>query len=223
MWSILTFGKHKGKSLPQVILHDPDYFFWAVEEGVFDRGRFVEEACLLEYRATNIEIPRPNPRDWCVRYTTDRNGKFAGFDIIEVTTPSQLDSIEMWREECLDLSAPRRFKQYDKLGCRLLLRNFKYYIFGSRDVRLTKQKCEKFFSNQSNFVLPVGKLRMSLVGPFAERDQPNSWEGLLAANREKGRLGAEEEGSLEGLFDFGSDLPTDSPSKGPSPEPGRGR
>jgi hypothetical protein len=118
----------------------------------------------------------------------------------------------MWREECLDLSAPRRFKRYDKLGCRLLLRGFKYYLFGSEDARLTKQRCEEFFSNQSNFVLPVGKPRASLRGPFAEPDQPNSWEALLAAKREKGRREAEEEGGLEGLFDFGSDLPTDRPA-----------
>jgi hypothetical protein len=27
MWSIINFSKHKGKSLPEVILHDPDWFF----------------------------------------------------------------------------------------------------------------------------------------------------------------------------------------------------
>jgi hypothetical protein len=44
--------------------------------------------------------------------------------------------------------------------------------------------------------------RIRLGGPFAKRDQPNSWDALLAANREKGRREAEEEGSLEGLFEF---------------------
>ena len=37
MWSIIKFGKHKGKSLPEVILHDPDWFFWAVEAHYFDK------------------------------------------------------------------------------------------------------------------------------------------------------------------------------------------
>ena len=35
MWSIIKFGKYESKkSLPEVILHDPDWFFWAVEEHV---------------------------------------------------------------------------------------------------------------------------------------------------------------------------------------------
>ena len=131
MWSILTFGKYKGKSLPQVILSDPDWFFWAAEGDVF-RGRFAEEASLLEYRACNIKIPKPNPEDWCVRYYTDPQRKICGLRHHRSRRNSQqLDSIEMWREDCLDLSVARRFKSYDKLGGRLLLRAFKYYFFGS--------------------------------------------------------------------------------------------
>jgi hypothetical protein len=29
-WLQLRFGKHEGKTLPQIVLSDPDYFFWAV-------------------------------------------------------------------------------------------------------------------------------------------------------------------------------------------------
>jgi hypothetical protein len=138
MWSILTFGKHKGKSLPQILLSDPDWFFWAAERDVF-RGRFAEEASLLEYGGCNIKIPKPNPQEWCVRYYTDRNGRFAGFDLIELATnPLQLDSIEIWREDRLDLSVPRRFKSYDKLGSRLLIRQFKEYFFDRKATRLSK-------------------------------------------------------------------------------------
>jgi len=28
-WSTLPFGKHKGKTLPQIVFADPDWFFWA--------------------------------------------------------------------------------------------------------------------------------------------------------------------------------------------------
>jgi len=35
-WSTLKSGKYEGKTLPQVLFKDPDYFFWAIEEGVFD-------------------------------------------------------------------------------------------------------------------------------------------------------------------------------------------
>lgn len=197
MWSILTFGKHKGKSLPRILLSDPDWFFWAAEGDVF-RGRLAEEASLLEYRGCNIKIPKPNPQDWCVRYYTDRNGRFAGFDLIELATnPLQLDSIEMWREDRLDLSVPRRFKSYDKLGSRLLIRQFKEYFFDRKVTRLTKQKCEAFFSDKSNFILPTGRRPQSV-----DRDkEPNNWETILAAHREGGRGEVEEESSLSALFE----------------------
>jgi len=42
-WSILPFGKHKGKTLPQIVFTDPDWFFWAMEENVF-KGPLKREA-----------------------------------------------------------------------------------------------------------------------------------------------------------------------------------
>jgi hypothetical protein len=191
MWSILNFGKYKGKSLPQVILHDPDYFFWVFEKGIFDKGMFVEQARILEVRACNIKIPKAKPDDWCVRYYTDPNGRFAGFDIIEIAENSQrLDSIEMWREANLDLSVARRFKSYDKLGGRILLRAFKYYFFGSEDIRRTKQRCEEFFSNENNFALTSTK------GPgrlFSNHKVPSTWDELLMERKKQIRREVEEE------------------------------
>jgi hypothetical protein len=158
LWSNLTFGKYKGKSLPQVILHDPDYFFWGCEKRIFDKDGFVEQAYILEGRACNIKIPKPRPEEWRVLYYTDPNGRFAGFNIVNhAEDPAQLDSIEMWREDSLDLSVARRFKSYDKLGGKILLRKFKCYFFGSAGIRLTKQRCEEFFSNKDNFVVTLGQ------------------------------------------------------------------
>jgi len=43
-WSILKFGKHKGRTLPQVLFQDPDWFFWAVENDKFHSptGKFAQ-------------------------------------------------------------------------------------------------------------------------------------------------------------------------------------
>jgi hypothetical protein len=35
MWTTIDFGKHSEKTLPQVILSDPDWFFWATHNKVF--------------------------------------------------------------------------------------------------------------------------------------------------------------------------------------------
>jgi hypothetical protein len=134
LWSDLTFGKYKGKSPPQVVLHDPDYFFWGVEKQIFDKDVFLAQVSILEARAYNIKIPKPTPEDWCVQYYTDRTGRFAGFDIVEVAKNPARDLIEMWCEDSLDLSVARRFKSYDELGGKILIQAFKYHFLGSEHV-----------------------------------------------------------------------------------------
>jgi hypothetical protein len=153
MGGIITFGKrHNGKYLAKVVLDDPDWFFWAMDEDAFDRDPgLLAEAHDLAYKARNIKIPKPNPEEWCIRYTT-LDGKFADFKIIEAATPCSHDSPTMFRADHLDLSVPRSLKQYDKLGCKLLLKQFKHYFLGSRDVRLTRRWCDQFFANPNNFV-----------------------------------------------------------------------
>ena len=42
-WSSLEFGKHEGKTIPQVVFSDPDWFFWAIQEDVFRNKGPIEE------------------------------------------------------------------------------------------------------------------------------------------------------------------------------------
>src|ERR1035441_8332654 len=55
-WTELMFGKHYGKTLPQLAFTDPDYLFWALAEGVFNRYGLRGEARLVCQRATHIRI-----------------------------------------------------------------------------------------------------------------------------------------------------------------------
>ena len=153
MWSIIKFGKYESKSLPEVILHDPDWFFWAVEEHVFNKyPGLLPEARDLSYKACHIKIPKQNPHDWRIRYIAMPDGKFADFQIIEAATPLSHDSPTMWRHGHLDLAVPRSLERFDKLGCKLLLKRFKHYFLGSTEARLTKQWCESFFASSNNFL-----------------------------------------------------------------------
>ena len=154
MWSIISFGKkHKGKSLPEVILHDPDWFFWAVEAHYFRKHPDLQaEARDLSYKACNIKIPRANPQEWRIRYVTTRDGKFADFEIIDAATPLSHDLPTMWRHVHLDLAVPRSLKRYDKLGYKLLLKRFRHHFLGSTRTPLTKRWCEDFFANSNNFL-----------------------------------------------------------------------
>jgi hypothetical protein len=49
------------------------------------------------------------------------------------------------------LAWPLRGKKYNKRAGRILIRDFRIHYFGKHK-RLTKQRCEEFFSNDKNFL-----------------------------------------------------------------------
>jgi hypothetical protein len=69
MWTVCNLGKwyDKGMTLPQILLADPDFLFWAVEKGAF-RGRQADEAKELDRKARRIKIPKPDPENWEIQY-----------------------------------------------------------------------------------------------------------------------------------------------------------
>jgi hypothetical protein len=145
-WTPLNFGTHKGKSLPQVIISDPDWFFWAVASGVFT-GTLVAEAEDLVEKATAIKIPKRHSKRWRVEYRYEDRGSFLGFEFVRRNSHC---GHHVTRLPYLDLSCVRRGKAYDKKGCRNLLGDFRRYCLGKKSA--TKRRCEKFFSNSKNFV-----------------------------------------------------------------------
>ena len=80
IWTTVPFGKHIGKTLPQIILSDPNWFFWAAK---FLYGPLATEAEVLVRRARSIKIPRLNPKKWAIEYRRDRDDRFLGIDIVK--------------------------------------------------------------------------------------------------------------------------------------------
>jgi hypothetical protein len=149
-WTTLNFGRHAGRSLPEIILADVDWFFWALNKDVF-LGRLAKEAEKLVQRATAIKISKPNPKHWQVEYSYDDTGGFSGFCFIKANIPLYCGSRAIRLLPYLDLSYARGRKAYDKRGCRKLLRDFRYHYFG-KHTRLTKRRCKDFFNDKSNFL-----------------------------------------------------------------------
>jgi hypothetical protein len=145
VWSIVDFGKWagKGKTLPQIILSDPDWFFWAVENGAF-KGILAGEAQKLARRAAGIKLPPPKAATHCIQHWISPDGKYARFDVIEKDQPDHHGSSTEIRRDSLHLGFPRGMKQYDKLGCRLMTDSLKRHWF--KGARLTKAKVEANFS-----------------------------------------------------------------------------
>ena len=151
-WRPVNFGKHRGKTLPQIVFSDPDWFFWAIEDDVF-KGAQKVEAELIAARAKSIRIPDNAKGDLQAEYLVHQpTGKFAGMDIVPTSRPLHEGSSPAFRKNVIDLSTARSIAPYDKLGCRNLIAAAKHALFGSSSARLTQQKCESFFDTPSNFV-----------------------------------------------------------------------
>jgi hypothetical protein len=145
-WTILNFGKHVGRTLPQIVLSDPNWFFWAHRKKIFC-DRLAIEAKILAARATHIRIPKRPPRRWQVEYRWDREGRFLGFDFVEAK--SSCHSPLLSRLPHLDLGYVRRGTFHDKRDCRRLIQEFRRRYFQGSN--LTKRRCEGFFDYEDNF------------------------------------------------------------------------
>jgi hypothetical protein len=143
-WSIVPFGKYRGKTLPEIILQDPDWFFWMLSKLY---GKIGDEAQELARRARSIKIPKRGRERREVEYDFDNDHRFTGFGFVDADSPPSRSTIRL---PYLDF---RRFlrRKYDKRAGRIMLRDFRSHYFG-RHKRITKQRCEEFFSNDANFI-----------------------------------------------------------------------
>ena len=142
-WTTVPFGKYIGKTLPEIVLSDPNWVFWAAK---FLYGPLATEAEALVKLARNIKIPRPNSKKWAVEYRRDRDDRFLGIDIVKAN--GHAHSL-FARLPHLDLAFVRRGNVHDTRDCRRVIRDFRRLYFGG--LNLTKSRCEAFFEDVNNF------------------------------------------------------------------------
>jgi hypothetical protein len=158
-WIPLNFGKHINKTLPQVVWSDPDWFFWAYEEGVLNRPPALQHQADDVYRrATSIRIPQTGTEELVAEYAACLSlggplGKYAGVQVVPKSQPAHNGYTRTFRLPVFNLAVPRIIHPYDKSGGRQLVKSLKPYLFGDPERRLTRQVCEEFFENDDNFVL----------------------------------------------------------------------
>ena len=145
-WSAVPFGKYEGKTLPEIIVRDADWFFWMVPKLY---GKLADEAEELARKVRAIKIPLPRRKNLEVEYRYEDGNRFCGFAFVDGINARY----SRWstRLPHLDLTWPLRRKKYDKRAGRILIRDFRFHYFGEHK-RLTKDRCEEFFSNDRNFI-----------------------------------------------------------------------
>src|SRR5580700_6226724 len=156
-WTILPFGKHQGKTLPQIVLSDPDWFFYMLPRFY---GRLADQAQEIARKARAIKVPALNGKPRAVEYWYEEGPRFVGFGFVDANCPRYNN----WGYimPYLDLSWVRREKAYDKRGSNCLIRDFRRNYFGP-NTRLTKERCEAFFDDEANFVNRASYLKASLT------------------------------------------------------------
>jgi hypothetical protein len=147
-WSPVQFGKYEGLSAPQIVLKDPDYFFWAMEETPLKDNL---EAIEVYEKARRIIPIRDGSSNWRVEYCYMGPQGFYGFELVEPTRPRHHGSSTTTRRDYIDLAAARAFKVYDKTGGKMLISSLKETVFGNASIRFTKRVAEEFFSTEENF------------------------------------------------------------------------
>lgn len=148
-WTTINFGKHKGKTLPQIIFDDADWFFYAYEQGYFKNG-LAHEAREVYRRARSIRIPEQDGKKMLVEYRFDpRTGKFATMFLIAEGPIFERQTVS----SVIDFCVPKSRAPYDKLGNKNFVFALKAILFGDQSRRLSKQAREEFFSDDANFVL----------------------------------------------------------------------
>ncbi len=152
--SELTFGRHQGKTLPQIVLKDPDWFFWALRRRLF-RPPLAAEAKDITYKICHIKIPRPNPEEWKFELICNSDGKLLNLRLLR-TEDAVYGHVNKQIMGVLDMSWPRLWGGYGKSSCKCLLAAIRHYYFGGS--RMTKARCEAFFSNNANFAWKDQKL-----------------------------------------------------------------
>lgn len=152
-WTPIYYLKeHKGKTLPEIFIKDPDLFFYLYEIN-FLKGINKTEADKIYQRARSIRIPDSEGRDMVVEYSFDpRTGKFLDFEIVPRSQPRHTGSTNTLRKGVIDLYQSRKKKEYDKLGSKHMIKGLKSILGRHYKIeKFTKKFWEDFFDNEENF------------------------------------------------------------------------
>ena len=152
LWTPLQTEKHRGKTLPQVVFSDPDWFFHLHKKNWFDFNHYYE-AEELHQRATSIRIPQADTGEQLEMEYFFLYDKFDHMQLVAESLPHHRGSSWTLRKDIIDLSVPFLYSRYDKRAGKIIISNLKHIIFGNKSHKMTKERCEEFFNDESNFVL----------------------------------------------------------------------
>jgi hypothetical protein len=149
-WTPLPDGKHAGKTLPEVMLSDPDFVFRALEAGEFS-GDMLDQATEVCRRATRIWASLDEPRGVTVFYSLHAYypDHFNGYSVLSKKDSKhrRYAKFSAAQTPYFDLSMPRRIAPSDRDATAVVLGGVKLLHFGDPNAALTREQAERFFSD----------------------------------------------------------------------------
>ena len=152
LWTPLKTEKHREKTLPQVVFIDPDWFFHLHKKNWFEFNHSYEAEELYQ-RATSIRIPQADTGEKREMEYVFLYDKFDHMQLVPESLPHHRGSSSTLRKDIIDLSVLFLHSRYDKRAGKIIISNLKHIIFGNKSHKMTKERCEEFFNDESNFVL----------------------------------------------------------------------
>ena len=154
-WLDLRFTKYKGRSLPEIIFLDPNWFFWSCEQKIFKANineMLAYQADSLFKKSTHIKPPFIGKGRPIVQYfVNQRSGKFSHIKVVSDTImPSELGGAPLLTKTVIDWSVPRNLSFYDRAGTESIVRQTKELFFGV-DFHMSRARAEDFFDKDRNF------------------------------------------------------------------------
>ena len=153
-WKEFGFGKYKGLTAAQIFWKDTDYLYWADDNQIVKDSILLQQVRFVAERAKFIKIPEKFGNNLVVEYYFDHRGVFHRMEIVNANIPDE-KNFGRCRVAHIDSYMPRQGKHYDKCGYDLFIRGVKFYCFGNESYRMTKTRCERFFEDDSNFLLDL--------------------------------------------------------------------
>jgi hypothetical protein len=155
---LLTFGKHRGKSLEWLLFNDPGYVWW-LEEQFYDKPGIFPPLVRRQFKqllqkASHLRIPGAcaqcgeTPIAKMV-LQSDRDGR-----LIDVEFTCQACALPSGPQAAVGLPGfrtPDLFHEYDKAGGKRLVAAIKQAFFGNPSHRMTDERIQAFFVNPEHF------------------------------------------------------------------------
>lgn len=150
-WQLIDYGMHRGRTVPELILWDPAYFYWALGTKTFFKGRLAAQAQTVARRAGHI-LPDGDPGE-AFLLGFDRRAKLTAISIGSSAGLEQLSHGRCIQMPHLNLGIVRQFaRRRDQNDAVKVVTDFICrHFFGKVPGEISRGEANQFFDNSENF------------------------------------------------------------------------